>query len=79
MGDYIELDETPIKLKIKLPQTSNDTVTFLLRNGEVITKTSDNEFAYEVGETGVYRVESYFNGKPWIFSNHIRIGKKGII
>jgi hypothetical protein len=54
-------------------------VTFLLRNGEVITKTSDNEFAYEVGETGVYRVESYFNGKPWIFSNHIRIGKKGII
>jgi hypothetical protein len=79
MGDYIELDETPIKLKIKLPQTSNDTLTFLLRNGEVITKTSDDEFAYEVGETGVYRVESYFNGKPWIFSNHIRIGKKGII
>ena len=76
MGDYIEIDDKPIKLNVLLPRPGE---IILLRNGEVMTKIYGDRLTYEVGETGVYRVEARHNEKPWIFSNHIRIGNKGVI
>ncbi len=76
MGDYIELEDSPVRLKVILPKEAE---VKLLKNGEILTSTIASELTYEVGETGAYRVEAYYNSKPWIFSNHIRIGNKGII
>ncbi len=76
MGDYIELDDSTIKLRAILPKNAD---IKLLKNGEIVTRTYGSELTYEVGDTGAYRVEAYYNDKPWIFSNHIRIGKKGVI
>jgi hypothetical protein len=58
MGQIVKL---PLKGEIRL-----------IKNGKNIYTTYSNEMFYSTDETGLYRVE-VIRGKPWIFSNHIRI------
>jgi len=55
--------ETPFKGEIKL-----------IKNGKVIVRKNDKFLEYFVEEKGNYRVEVYFNNKPWIFSNFLYFG-----
>jgi len=73
MGDSIKLSDK-ITLKVSLPVPSAE-IRFV-RNGKVVLKTESNTAEYLVRENGVYRVEVYFFGKAWIFSNHIHVGIK---
>lgn len=45
----------------------------LIHNGRLISKMEGSELKFKVDRPGVYRIETYKNGKAWIFSNHIRL------
>lgn len=71
MGDSIE-NTSKIKLKVLLPVDLAE--IRLIRNGKKIATTKDKLTEYIIDKKGVYRVEVYFDGKAWIYTNHIRIG-----
>jgi hypothetical protein len=71
MGDYIDFSEK-ITLCVSLPVPSGE--IRIVCNGKEIANIESNYTEWEVKEKGIYRVEVYFFGKAWIFSNHIRIG-----
>ncbi|MEE2618320.1 MAG: histidinol-phosphatase, partial [Candidatus Poribacteria bacterium] len=43
----------------------------LLRNGETIKNINEKKLHISTDKSGVYRVEVYLDGRPWIFSNPI--------
>jgi len=43
----------------------------LIRNGELIKSKCGKLLKFETDRPGAYRVEAYYDNKPWIFSNHI--------
>ena len=43
----------------------------LLRNGQIIQNIDAKKLHISINESGVYRVEVYLEGRPWIFSNPI--------
>ena len=60
-----------VKLKILLP--AKDAEIRLFCNGKLVEKKQNFELNYFVKTKGVYRVEIYYQGHAWIYSNHIRI------
>ncbi len=72
MGDTINSSEKTT-LHVSLPVPSAE-IRFI-RNGTLISSVDSNKAEIEVRDSGVYRVEVYFFGKAWIYSNHIRIVK----
>jgi len=70
MGETIPF-EKGITLKILLPV--KDAEIKLFCNGKLIEKLQNFELNYFVKSQGVYRVEIYYQGNAWIYSNHIRI------
>jgi len=47
--------------------------TMLIRNGITIARENGARITFKLKESGVYRVETHVENKPWIFSNHIRL------
>jgi len=45
----------------------------LLKDGSAVEQSSGTELRYESAEPGIYRVEVRRQGRPWIFSNQIRV------
>lgn len=43
----------------------------LLRDGDVVAATHGRELAATDGRPGVYRVEAFLDGRPWVFTNPI--------
>jgi hypothetical protein len=71
MGATIPFSEK-IKLRVILP---NITGTIrIIHNGILRESVNGFEAEFKVTEIGIYRIEVHLNEKPWIFSNHIRIG-----
>ncbi len=70
MGDLLKLKNSA-KLKVILPVPKAQIK--LIRNGNEIETVENNEASFIVKKKGAYRVEVYYNGKAWIYSNHIRI------
>ncbi|PJA98119.1 MAG: histidinol-phosphatase [Ignavibacteriales bacterium CG_4_9_14_3_um_filter_30_11] len=70
MGETIPF-ESDVKLKILLP--AKDAEIRLFCNGKLVEKKQNFELNYFVKTKGVYRVEIYYQGHAWIYSNHIRI------
>ena len=71
MGDSLDFSEKTT-LYVSLPVPSADIK--IVCNGEVIAEFQSDKVELEVKKAGVYRVEVYYFGKAWIYSNHIRIG-----
>jgi hypothetical protein len=68
MGEEARLNSTA-KLEISSPLKTN---LRLLCNGQIIGIASDTRYlTFQTSEKGVYRVEAYIDGKPWLFTNPI--------
>ena len=71
MGESIELQDG-IRLFVNVPQS--DATIKVIRNGEVLDSVENAELKFQVDSSGAYRIEVYIDERPWIYSNHIRIG-----
>jgi len=60
----------PLTLRVATPEPAE---VRLLRDGEPVAEAGAREASWRVSEPGVYRVEVYLRGQPWIFSNPICI------
>jgi len=71
MGDEVPMTSSP-KLKVELPAEADKVV--LVDNGsELESATNVSTFEYPPTAPGVYRVEAYRRGHPWIYSNPIYV------
>ena len=70
MGSTIPF-ENEIILRVLLPVKSAE--IRLIYNGELLEKVDDGKADFVINNKGVYRIEVYYSGKAWIYSNHIRI------
>ena len=61
-----------LKLKVEMP-TDADKVVILGNGSEFASGTNVSKFEFEVTGAGVYRVEAYRSGHPWIYSNPIYV------
>jgi len=71
MGETVEFNEK-IRLRVILPNIS--ATIKLIANGKIIDEVENVDAEFRINKPGAYRVEIYLDGKPWIYSNHIRIG-----
>lgn len=71
MGDSVPLVDN-VRLRVILPNISG--LIRLVHNGNVIDNVENIDSEFIVSKEGVYRVEVYLDGFPWIYTNHIRIG-----
>ncbi len=67
-GDTVE--EENVRFIAKLPVAGEIS---LLRDGNVVAAASGGQLSYLGTVSGAYRVEVSRKGKPWIYSNHIRL------
>ena len=72
-GDFLMGDEGQFGKKIIIETPFKGEIK-LIKNGKVIVRKNDKFLEYFVEEKGNYRVEVYFNNKPWIFSNFLYFG-----
>jgi hypothetical protein len=68
MGDTITEHGTEFYVRSPLPGTIT-----LLRDGSPVLSIKGQELIYAATEPGAYRVEVKRRGKPWIYTNHIRL------
>lgn len=68
-GGAIELDEYT-KLMVKLPQKAD---LRLFYDGQLVWNAHTDNLEFDKLDRGKYRVEAYFQNKPWVFSNPILI------
>ena len=71
MGDEIAM-APGLKLKVEMPMAA-DKVVILGNGSEFASGTHVSTFDFDVAGAGVYRVEAYRNGHPWIYSNPIYV------
>jgi len=71
MGDSLPFTKDLI-LNVTVPDKNAEIQ--IIRNGKCVHKASDGQIQFNVKQPGAYRIQVYFFGKAWIFSNHIRIG-----
>jgi hypothetical protein len=69
MGGDMRLSDDPV-LDVGLPRRGS---LELIGNGRVLARSGKRRFSFRPREPGVYRIEVRRRGKPWIYSNHIRI------
>jgi len=67
MGDEITLNgDVFLRASIPVPAELR-----LIRNGEQIKSEYGKKMKFETNQSGAYRIEVYYDNRPWIFSNHI--------
>lgn len=71
MGDEITM-APGLKLKVEMPAAA-DKVVILGNGSEFASGTNVSTFEFDVAGAGVYRVEAYRGGHPWIYSNPIYV------
>lgn len=69
MGDEVFFDPDDV-LAVELPQKAQ---VRILRNGKPVMVGFSDGLTFQIREPGVYRVDAYLKGKPWIFSNPIYV------
>jgi len=57
-----------VELRATVPRSAQ---LRLLRNGHLVAETSDRTLAHKAHQPGVYRLEAYLDGRPWVFSNPV--------
>ena len=71
-GGHISSPEN-VTLTVNLPDRATLNV---IHNGNTILRTNTRHLELNNIRDGLYRVEAYKGKRGWIFSNHIRVGKK---
>jgi len=69
MGDVISLSPQ-LQAEVRLPERAD---IHVLKDGSVWKRDTAVQLHFPVAEEGVYRVEVYKRGAPWIFSNPIYV------
>ncbi len=69
MGESLT-QASAVSFHVRLPLPAS---VRLIRNGEIIKEETTQDFVFDSEIPGVYRVEVYRDGKPWIYSNGIVI------
>ena len=69
MGDEVELS-SGLTLTASSPQTAHLKLIF---NGRAVKETEDTSLKFTVRAPGVYRLEAYLKGRPWVFTNPIYV------
>ena len=67
MGDEINFNGS-VSLQALVPIPAE---LRLIRNGKPIKSAYGKDIKFETNQTGAYRIEVYYDNRPWIFSNHI--------
>jgi hypothetical protein len=67
LGDTLSLTDSPLLVEVDV---GADAYVRLIVNGEVMTS-GVRRIRQTVTDDGVYRVEAYWGGKPWLFTNPI--------
>ncbi len=70
MGEEILNIEKKIHFRIKSPHLAK---IKLLRNGKIYSESEGTSLEFSSAEKGVYRVEAYMEGRPWVFTNPIYV------
>ena len=60
--------EGPVELRAATPRPAD---LRLLKDGEPVARTDGQALVFTASEPGVYRLEAFLGGRPWIFSNPI--------
>ena len=68
MGDVIST-KIPIRFKISIPAKSGS--MRIIKNGEILYRSTESKIEYRAESLGVYRVEVFYHRHPWIYSNPI--------
>lgn len=68
-GNTIELDNYT-KLMVKLPKKAEIKIIY---DGQLVWQAETHNLEFDKLDKGKYRIEAYYKGKPWIFSNPILI------
>ena len=68
-GSTIEFDNYT-KLLVKLPKKAEVKIFY---DGQLVWQAETDNLEFDKLDKGKYRIEAYFKGKPWIFSNPIII------
>jgi hypothetical protein len=76
MGEDVPLGER-LHLTVELPQEAELRV---IKDGAPLQRLRSRRFSQPVREEGIYRIEAYVEGRPWIFSNplYVRKDSKGV-
>lgn len=69
MGDEIPWNED-LEFLVYIPAEG---VLKLIKDGNVIVQKRGQFLNYKVSHSGIYRIEAYRKGRPWIFSNPIYV------
>ena len=71
MGDEITFaPDNDIVLKVSSPAKAK---IRLIRNGELIRQVESDYLRESIIDAGVYRIEAYYQGKPWVYTNPIYV------
>ena len=70
MGDEVFNIEKKIHFRIKSPHLAT---IKLLKNGRIYSESEGTSLEFSSTEKGVYRVEAYMEGRPWVFTNPIYV------
>ncbi len=71
VGDSVSLAGGPLLIEADV---GADAYIRLIANGEVLTS-GVRRIRQSIAEAGVYRLEGYWGGKPWLFGNPIYVGE----
>ncbi len=71
MGDTVRANSAVLTVTAPLPGH-----IVLLRDGEITASIEGRSLEYKTAEPGAYRVEVRRQGRPWIYSNHIRLAAR---
>jgi hypothetical protein len=70
MGEEVFNIEKKIHFNIKSPHHAT---IKLLRNGKIYNESEGTSLESSSTEKGVYRVEAYMEGRPWVFTNPVYV------
>ena len=73
MGDTVRAEYADFSIRLPLPGR-----IALLRDGSAVASAEGTELVHRTADPGAYRVEVRRKGRPWIFSNHIRLNHGGL-
>ncbi|MDI6793074.1 MAG: CehA/McbA family metallohydrolase [bacterium] len=70
MGD--SLDQPPAQVSVSSPHEAK---LKLIKEGAIVKEVEGRSLQAEVFEKEAYRVEAYYQGRPWVFTNPIYVGR----
>jgi hypothetical protein len=70
-GATLSLQDGPVRLFV---DTVLDAEVQVIHNGQVLTK-SIRQLRQTINAPGIYRLEAYRNGRPWLYSNPVYVTK----